>query len=446
VGTHQTLQSVPLQIERVPPHDVEAEMAVLGAILLDKDVLLEQVDKIRPESFYVNAHRLIFQAMVELSEEGLPIDRLVLRDRLARNGNLEQAGGAEYINQLAAAVPSSANADYYCGIIRDKGMRRNLIKTCAHVQQSAYEEDQRVEDLLDQTEQSIFKVTQQHIHGGSAHISDIVKLALAQIEEKSLNGVLSGFFDLDELTGGFRPSDLIIIAGRPSMGKSSFALNIMAHASLQKNVPVLFYSLEVTREQVAMNLLCSHARLNVRRIRTNMLTDSEWQRLTMSAGRLSEGPIFIDDTPGISLLELRAKARRLHAKNKLGMIMIDYLQLMNPPHAENRQQEVSTISRGLKALARELNVPVVTLCQLNRSAESREGHRPRMSDLRESGAIEQDADVVILLHRDDYYDNEKNQGEAKAIVAKQRHGPTNDVNLTFVKSYMRFESAAKQKE
>ena len=359
---------------------------------------------------------------------------------------LEKVGGVEYLMELEEAVPTIGNVEYYANIVCEKAIKRNLIEVAATIQKQSFEESTDTEYLLDASERAIFDITQKKFNTASTRLNEILKETFSRIEnlhdrQSRLTGLSAGFYDLDDITCGLQPSELIIVAARPSMGKTSMVLNIVEHVGVVEKKPVVIFSLEMSAQQVAQNMLCSHARIDAHKLRMGFLDDKQWSDLSYGLGSLSEAPIFIDDTPGLTVLELRAKARRLKAQYDIQLVAVDYLQLMESSRAENRQQEISVISRRLKSLARELKIPVIAVSQLNRSVESREGHRPRMSDLRESGSIEQDADVIVLLHRDNYYDPDKDN-TAELIIAKQRNGPTGVVKLTFLSHFMRFESLA----
>jgi replicative DNA helicase len=431
--------------ERVPPQDLGAERAVLGSVLIDNSSLGDIVLIVRSEDFYRGSHQVIFETVSDLFDRGDAVDVVILRDELNRKGLLEKAGGEESLHDLADAVPTAANAEYYAKIVKDLALRRSVIRECSLAIQQSYEGDMQGRELLDYAESLLFKLDRESESGDSTHIGEILTPLFKDIDsgQAGLNGVRTHFHELDDLTGGLHPSQLIIIAGRPSMGKTTFALNLAEQVGVVEKVPVVVFSLEMPKNQLVMNMLCSNARVNSHSLRRGQVQPDEWPKLSAAAGRLSDAPIFIDDTPALTVLGLRAKVRRLKARHGVGLVIVDYLQLMDAPRAENRQQEISTISRSLKGLARELEIPVIAISQLNRSVDSREDRRPRMSDLRESGAIEQDADLILFLYRDEYYDpREDNQGIAEAIIRKQRNGPTGTVKLTFLSRFMRFENLA----
>ena len=427
---------------------------MLSAMLMDRDAVDRVNEVVDDTMFYREGNRRIFRAMVNLAERGDVIDPLTLSEELSRRGELQAAGGKDYIGFLVDAVPTAANVEYHAKIVREKALRRRLIEVSTAIVSEAFESAAPASELLDAAEHKIFEVNQSRGNEGFTRIKELLWPTMENIEKlqrggESITGVPSGFKDLDELTAGFQKSDLIIVAARPSMGKTAFVLNIAQNAALDKNVPVAFFSLEISKESLVQRLLTSEGRVDAQRLRKGKLHDDEFVRLGRAAGMLSHAPIWIDDTPGISLLEMRSKARRLKTDNDIGLIVVDYLQLMNAPsNQESRQQEISFISRSLKGLARELKVPVVALSQLSRAPEQRTGEnkRPQLSDLRESGAIEQDADLVMFIYRQEMYDGPVDkdgnslEGRAEIIVGKQRNGPTGFVNLYFNKTYTRFEN------
>ncbi len=434
-------------IERTLPQSIEAEMSVLGAMLLDNEVISLVIPILSKNSFYKTAHQELYQTIVELYDKGKTVDLVILREELKRRSLLDKVGGIEYLMEMEESVPTIGNVEYYANIVREKAIKRNLIEVAAIIQKEAFNDALDTDNLLDTSERAIFDITQKKFNTASTNLNEILKSTFKRIEnlhdrQNRLTGVSTGFYDLDDHTCGLQASELIIIAARPSMGKTSLALNIIDHVGVVEKKPAVVFSLEMSAQQVAQNMLCSHARVDAHKLRKGFLDDKEWSNLSYGLGSLSEAPIFIDDTPGLTVLEVRAKARRLKAHHDIQLVVVDYLQLMESSRGENRQQEISIISRGLKSLARELSIPVIAVSQLNRSVESREGHKPRMSDLRESGSIEQDADVIILLHREDYYDPDKKDGTAELIIAKQRNGPIGVVKLAFRSNFMRFESLA----
>ncbi|MBA2707440.1 MAG: replicative DNA helicase [Gemmatimonadaceae bacterium] len=440
--------------ERRPPYSEDAEQAVLSAMLMDADAVLRAGETVNDTMFYREGNRRIFRAMLSLNARGDVVDPLTLAEELSRTGDLQSAGGKDYIAFLVDAVPTSANIEYHAKIVKEKALRRRLIEVSTAIVTEAFESATPAGDLVDAAEHRIFEVNQSRGTEGFTRIKELLWPTMERIETlqrggESITGVASGFKDLDEITAGFQDSDLIIVAARPSMGKTAFVLNIAQNAALDANVPVAFFSLEMSKEQLVQRLLTSEGRVDAQRLRKGRLRDDEFVRLGRAAGILSHAPIWIDDTPGMGLLEMRSKARRLKVDNDIGLVVIDYLQLMQgPTNTESRQQEISYISRSLKSLARELRVPVVALSQLSRAPEQRTGEnkRPQLSDLRESGAIEQDADLVMFIYRQEMYDGPTDkdgnslEGRAEVIVGKQRNGPTGLVNLFFNKTFTRFEN------
>ena len=445
------MTSLEQSLRKVPPQNLEAEEAVLGSILLDPDALDRVLEVMAAADFYRDNNRTIFEAMLALSEGGDPIDLITLTDALKSRGVLPQVGGATYLATLADSVPSAANVASYARIVRDKAVLRSLIRVSGEIVQGCYDRQDDIAQFLDEAERLIFDVSEQRIRPAFVKIEDIIVDTIKTIEQLSerkdlVTGVATGFLDLDSKTAGLQPAELVIIASRPSMGKTTFALNIAQYVALHGRASVGFFSLEMTKEQLVMRLLCAEARVDSSRLRTGH-ADRDFPRLAMAAGRLAEAPIFIDDTPSLNILEIRAKARRLKREHGLDLIIVDYLQLMhglpNNKREENRVQELAEISRGLKALAKDLQVPVVALSQLNRQVETRGDRRPIMSDIRESGSIEQDADVIMFIYRDEVYHQESpDEGTAEIIIGKQRNGAIGTVRLSFRGEYTRFENLA----
>lgn len=436
-------------LESVPPHNLEAEMSVLGAMLLDNDSIDLVVPILNKNSFYKIAHQELFQAIINIYDRRRVVDLVLLREELKNHSLMEKVGGIEYLMELEEVVPSASNIEHYTQIVHENAIKRSLINAAVDIYRQANNPSSSTEELLNTAEKNIFDVTQGKFNNTPVRINSILSTAYEQISARGerdnpVTGLSTGFIDLDDLTSGLQPSELIVIAARPSMGKTSLALNILSHAGVVGRKPVALFSLEMSSVQVAQNMLCSFTRVDGHRVRKGFLNEQDWSKLSFGLGTLSGAPIFIDDTPGMTILEARAKARRLKMQHDIQLLVIDYIQLMSGQRSENRQQEVSAISRGLKALARELCIPVIAVAQLNRMVEAREGHKPRMSDLRESGSIEQDSDVVILLHRDSYYDRESIDNAAELIIAKQRNGPVGTVKLAYLSQYMRFENFAIQ--
>ncbi len=433
----------------VQPHSQEGEQAVLGSMLSSREAVSKVLQWLEEDHFYKDSHRQIFSAMVALFNEGEPIDTISVLDRLKKNKQLEAVGGAYYITGLVESVPTVANVERYAKIVLEKALLRRLILISHDITKEAYDDSREVDEILDQAEQSIFNISQKRLKGGFQQIEPILHETFERLDKihampGSVTGIPSGLVDLDEITSGFQSGELIIIAGRPGMGKTSLALTMARNAAVEQKTPVGIFSLEMANHQLALRLLTAEAKVDSHLVRTGKLPKKQWRNLSIAVGNLAEAPIMLDDTPSIGVLELRAKARRLLAEKKIGMIMVDYLQLMQGPKGiESRQQEISVISRSLKALAKELDVPVIALSQLSRQVENRADHKPQLSDLRESGAIEQDADLVIFLYRPYIYSNEEeDRGKAQIIVAKQRNGPTGSVDVTFVDRYARFENRA----
>jgi replicative DNA helicase len=439
-----------LILEKIPPQNLEAEMAVLGSMLLNENAVSVAAELLDSNSFYKDQHRKIFEAMLDLYAANKAIDLITLTDELKRNIALEEVGGVSFLTALVNSVPTAANISHYVNIVREKSILRNLINNGTKIVSMCYESEGNISEVVDNAQKLIFDISDQKHKGSYIHLKEVIKDSIEAIDrlyqkKSHVTGIPSGFIDFDIKTAGLQSSDLIVIAGRPSMGKSALALGIAEYVGVIEKIPVAFFSLEMSKEQLVQRLLCAHAKVDAHKVRTGYLYPSDWPRLTAAAGKLSESPIFIDDTPAISVMELRAKARRLKSHHDIQLIILDYLQLMRGSTSiENRQQEISEISRSLKSLARELNVPIITISQLSRAVERRDDHRPQLSDLRESGAIEQDADVVVLILREEYYNpTPDNQGIAEIIIAKQRNGPVGSISLAFIKEYTRFENLSR---
>ena len=436
-------------LERVPPQSLEAERAVLGSLLLVNEHINQVIDLLSTDEFYSRKHRAIYQAILDLYNRGEPADFLTLQEELRRRDKLESVGGVEFLSGLTDVVPSAGNVAHYARLVRETAALRALIQAATEILSAAYQEDEAPDRLLDDAESRIFQIAERRLAADLIPLKDIVRRAMEHIDRihdrgTAITGLDTGFTDLNELTAGFQPSELIVLASRPSIGKTTFALNLADRVATRADdpKPVALFSLEMSTQQLAQNLLCLHGRLDAQRLRKGMLSKEELSKLNLEVGALEQAPIYLSESPSLSILSLRAKARRLKRQHDIQLVIIDYLQLMEPPPGDSRQQQVAEISRAVKGLARELGVPVLALSQLNRSPEAREDHRPRLADLRESGAIEQDADVVILLHRDDAYDQNKNPGVAELDVAKQRNGPTGKVRLAFLRECLRFDNIA----
>jgi len=447
----ESARKQPSTIHRLPPQNIEAEQCVLGSILLHQGAILKAVEILSPDDFYRSEHGLIFAAMIHLFDKAEPQDLVTVTNVLKNENNLDKIGGPAYLATLTDIVPVAANIGYYSKIVREKAILRKLISTSTEIASRCYEQQDDIDALLDETEQTIFEISSAKSNQSYYPISTVINESFKMIEKLSekrelITGVPSGFTDFDKKTAGLQPSDLIILAGRPSMGKTALAMNMVQNAAMLSKTPVGVFSLEMSKEQLGMRMLCSISRVDSQNLRTGNIRDNDWPNLARAHGMLSESPIFIDDTPAISILEIRAKSRRLKTEHNIGLIVVDYLQLMRGrSSAERREQEISEISRSLKAMAKELHIPVIALSQLNRSLENRPNKRPQLSDLRESGAIEQDADVICFIYRDEVYnkaEDNPNKGIAELIIGKQRNGPTGTVKLAFLDSITTFETLA----
>jgi replicative DNA helicase len=436
--------------EILPPQNTEVEMAVLGSMLIDENAIGVAIESLDKNSFYKDSHQKIYDVILSLYNDSRAIDLITLADELKRIGILDKIGGVSYLTEMVNSVPTAANISHYVTIVKEKFILRSLITNCTRIIQSSYESEGNVSELVDEAEKLIFEVSDNRPRSSFLALKEIIKDSIETIDRLYQNkahvtGIPTGFIDFDLKTAGLQSSDLIVIAGRPSMGKSALALSMAEYAGVVARIPLAVFSLEMSKEQLVQRMLCSHAKVDANKVRTGYLAASDWPHLTAAAGKLSEAPIFIDDTPAISVMELRAKARRLKANHDIKMMIVDYLQLMRGSgYVESRQQEISDISRSLKALARELGIAVVAISQLSRAVESRTDHRPQLSDLRESGAIEQDADVVVLILREEYYSpTPENEGIAEIMIAKQRNGPVGSFKLAFLKEFTRFENIAR---
>lgn len=443
-------------IDRVPPQNIEAEQCVLGAMLIEKSAIAKATELLRPEDFYKEIHKIIFSCILELASRNEAVDIITLVETLKRKEKLEEVGGLTYLSFLANAVPTAANLEYHAKIVSEKGVLRQLIQVATNIAAMGYEGSEYLETIVDKAEKSILEISSRNTGGDFEPINKILMAAFNRITKLqadggAITGVPTGFKDLDQMTAGLQPSDLILVAARPSMGKTALVLNIAQHVAIREKKNVAFFSLEMSKEQLVQRMLCSEAPIDSQKLRIGALEDKDWIRLIDAADRLNASNIFIDDTAGITVAQMRGKARRLKAEHGLDLIIIDYLQLMQGSGGsgrnENRQQEISEISRSLKAIARELSVPVIALSQLSRGVESRQIKRPMLSDLRESGSLEQDADIVAFLYREDYYDKEtENKDITEIIVAKHRNGPVDTVNLLFQKKYTKFVNITTQHE
>ena len=439
---------------RVLPHSLEAEVCVLGSMVLDANAIDIVVNIVQPEDFFRPAHRILYETLIEMHKEGKLIDLVTLSEELLRAKTLDRVGGTEYLVQLAEGVPSTLHAETYARLVRDKALLRGLIAANQQIMQDAFESQDEPAEVIERAEHLLFKIGARQI-GDQAHsLESLLQTTfekLSNADGSMVTGVGTGYFKLDELTAGFQPGEMIVIAARPSMGKTALACNIAEYMGVEDARPVLIFSLEMAKEQLSQRFLCARARFNSQRLRRGNISPEDWTHLHLAAGDLTKAPIYIDDSADLNILQLRAKSRRMWASHHIGCIFIDYLQLMAPMGGcrnDSRQQQVADMSRGLKALSRDLKIPIVVMSQLNRGPEDREGHRPRMSDLRESGAIEQDADVVILLHREDYYHRGEQDyvptNTTEVIIAKQRNGPTDTLQLTFLSECIRFENFASE--
>ena len=443
-----------MELGRIPPHDIEAEQAIIGSMLTDKDAVIAAIEILREQDFYREDNRIIYSAILNLYNRSEPIDIITLKAELKSMGKLEAVGGLEYIVQLPDRVPTTSNVEKYIKIVEEKSMLRALIKTADELITLGYDPTQEVEQVIDTAEKKIFEVMQKKNQKGYSSMKDILIDTFTQLEQlynqkEMITGVPTGFADLDYRTSGLHNSDLILVAARPAMGKSAFALNIATHAAVRGKVPVAIFSLEMSKEQMANRILCSEAMVDSAKVRTGKIDDEEWGKLAAASGELSEAGIYIDDTPGISVMEIRAKCRKMKLEKNIGLVVIDYLQLVQGSNRKggSREQEIAEISRSLKILAKEINVPVIALSQLSRAPEQRVDHRPMLSDLRESGSIEQDADIVMFLYRDDYYNEDTDKKNiAEVIIAKHRSGATGTVELLWLGNYTKFANIDRYRE
>lgn len=443
-----------MELGKIPPNDIEAEQAVIGSMLTDKEAVSAAIEVLKPEDFYREDNRTIFEAVLSLYGRSEPIDIITLKSELSSMGKFEAVGGLEYIAELPDKVPTTANVEQYIKIVEEKSVLRNLIKTANEIITLGYDQTQEVDGIIDGAEKKIFEVMQKKNQKGYTPIKDILVETFTELEQlynqkQRITGIPTGFSDLDLRTSGLHNSDLILVAARPAMGKSAFALNIATNAAVRAKVPVAIFSLEMSKEQMTSRILCSEAMVDSNKVRTGKIDDEEWGKLAAASGELSEASIFIDDTPGISIMEIRAKCRKMKIEKNIGLVVIDYLQLVqgSGKRGSSREQEIAEISRSLKILAKEINVPVIALSQLSRAPEQRPDHRPMLSDLRESGSIEQDADIVMFLYRDDYYNEESEKKNiAEVILAKHRAGSTGTVELLWLGNYTKFANIDKYRE
>ena len=436
--------SVARQFERLPPHSIESEMCVLASMMLDKEMIGEIAQRIDREAFFQADHQIIYDVLLKMYEQNRPIDAVLLREELAKRQLLEEVGGNAYLGAILNTVPSAAHGVHYAGVIREKSLLRQLIAASNDILRDAYAPHEQAELVLDKAEKKIFDIAQKKIGNAMVPLETVLHEVFEMLAERGQRGVETGFLDLDDMLNGLQNGEMIIVAARPSMGKTAFAMNLIEHISADSLMATAVFSLEMSKQQLAQRMLTSRGNIDAQKLRKGMLNSHEFHHLATVVAQLSKAPIWVDDSPGLTPLDLRAKCRRLKLQHDIKCVMIDYMQLMDNPGPESRQQQISEISRGIKAVAREINVPVIALSQLNRASEGRDGHRPRMSDLRESGSIEQDADVICLLHREDYYRRTEPDfvpdGIAEVIIAKQRNGPTGTVKLTFLDKSTRFEN------
>jgi replicative DNA helicase len=440
--------SLSAQFDRLPPSSIEAEMCLLGSMMLDKEMIGEIVGIVDREYFFQADHQIIFDILLKLYEQNRPIDAVILRDELGKRQLLDEVGGAAYLGQILGSIPSSAHAVHYGQIVREKALLRQLITASNEILRDAYAPHEKADLVLDKAEKRIFDIAEKKVGNAMSSLGDVAMEVYEMLEEKGRRGIETSFFELDDMLNGLQNGEMVIVAARPSMGKTAFAMNVIEHVAADSKLPCAVFSLEMSKQQLAQRLMCSRAQIDAQKVRKGLLGAQEFQLLAQTVSELAKAPIWVDDSPGLTILDLRAKARRLKLKHDIKLIMVDYMQLMDNPGPDSRQQQISEISRGIKAVARELNIPVIALSQLNRQSEGRDGHRPRMSDLRESGSIEQDADVIMLLHREDYYKMQEPDfmpdNIAEVIIAKQRNGPTGTIKLTFDNKTTSFKNLAAQ--
>jgi replicative DNA helicase len=436
------------QFDRLPPHSVESEMCLLASMMLDKEMIGQIIQIVDRDSFFQADHQIIFDVLVKLYEQNRPIDAVILREELAKRQLLEEVGGVAYLGQILNCVPSAAHGAHYATIVREKALLRQLIGASNDILRDAYAPHEQADLVLDKAEKRIFEIAEKKVGNAVVPLETVLHEVFEMIENRGQRGLETRFFELDDMLNGLQNGEMVIVAARPSMGKTAFAMNVIEAIGAEQGLPCAVFSLEMSKQQLAQRMLCSRGDIDSHKLRKGMLQAHEYAKLASVVGELAKAPVFVDDSPGLTILELRAKARRLKMQHDIRCIMIDYMQLMDNPGPDSRQQQISEISRGIKSVARELGIPVIALSQLNRATEGRDGHRPRMSDLRESGSIEQDADVVMLLHREDYYRMAEPDfvpdNIAEVIIAKQRNGPTGTVKLTFDNKSTRFRNLAAQ--
>ena len=444
----QLIEPIARQFDRLPPHSIDAEQCLLASMMLDKEMIGMAVQIIDRDSYFQADHQIIFDVLVKLYDQNRPVDAIIVRDELAKRQLLEEVGGSAYLGEILNKVPSAAHGEHYAKIVREKALLRQLIAASNDILRDAYAPHDQAELVLDKAEKRIFDIASKKVGESTVHMEKVLHEVFETIESRGQRGIETGFFELDDMLNGLQNGEMAIVAARPSMGKTALAMNIIEHVAADSLLPCAIFSLEMSKQQLAQRMLCSRGQIDAHKLRKGMLQSHEYAHLANVVGELAKAPIWVDDSSSLTPLELRAKARRLKLQHDVKLIMLDYMQLMDNPGPENRQQQISEISRSIKAVARDLNIPVIALSQLNRASEGRDGHKPRMSDLRESGSIEQDADVVMLLHREDYYKMSDADFQpdniAEIIIAKQRNGPTGTVKLTFMNKTTRFENLSSQ--
>src|SRR3984957_17433741 len=440
----QLIEPIARQFDRLPPHSIDAEQCLLASMMLDKEMIGMAVQIIDRDSYFQADHQIIFDVLVKLYDQNRPVDAIIVRDELAKRQLLEEVGGSAYLGEILNKVPSAAHGEHYAKIVREKALLRQLIAASNDILRDAYAPHDQAELVLDKAEKRIFDIASKKVGESTVHMEKVLHEVFETIESRGQRGIETGFFELDDMLNGLQNGEMAIVAARPSMGKTALAMNIIEHVAADSLLPCAIFSLEMSKQQLAQRMLCSRGQIDAHKLRKGMLQSHEYAHLANVVGELAKAPIWVDDSSSLTPLELRAKARRLKLQHDVKLIMLDYMQLMDNPGPENRQQQISEISRNIKAVARDLNIPVIALSQLNRASEGRDGHKPRMSDLRESGSIEQDADVIMLLHREDYYRMSEPDFQpdniAEIIIAKQRNGPTGTVKLTFQNRTTRFEN------